>query len=156
MNTHPNAVLNVNDFVIRRVEQNKLHYKMHRKNYVSFTCPRFFEKHKLSPSCCCTQRITLVNKKFVVWVFSADLGRIWCAESKNHIGFAQSGQVFELWPRVVFYVFVHIYARVEHFRRNWWGKMRCGIMILIGNDCFNDKKYSGPLVLGDNVEKGSV
>ena len=39
-------------------------------------------------------KITLVNNKFVVCVFLADLGRIWCAESKNHIGFAQSGQIF--------------------------------------------------------------
>ena len=52
--------------------------------------------------------------------FLADLGRICCAESKNHIGFAQSGQIFELWPHVVFYVFVHMYACVEHFR-SWWG-----------------------------------
>ena len=64
--------------------------------------------------------ITLANNKFVVCVFLADLGRIWCAESKNHIGFAQSGQVFELWPHVVFYIFVHMYAWVEHFR-SWWG-----------------------------------
>ena len=46
--------------------------------------------------------ITLVNNKFVVCIFLVDLGRIWCAESKNHIGFAQSGQVFEPWPHVVF------------------------------------------------------
>ena len=53
--------------------------------------------------------------------FLVDLERIWCAESKNHIGFTQSGQVFELWPQVVFLVFVHMYACVKHFRRSWWG-----------------------------------
>lgn len=36
------------------------------------------------------------------------------------------------------------------------GKMPCRIIVLIGNDYFNDKKYSGPIVLGDYVEKGSV
>ena len=35
-----------------------------------------------------------------------------------------------------------------------WSKMPCLIIVLIGNDYFNDKKYSGPLVLGDYVEKG--
>ena len=34
--------------------------------------------------------------------------------------------------------------------------MPCRIIVLIGNDYFNDKKYSGPIVLGDYVEKGSV
>ena len=36
------------------------------------------------------------------------------------------------------------------------GKMPGRIIVLIGNDYFNDKKYSGPIVLGDYVEKGSV
>ena len=53
--------------------------------------------------------------------FLADLGRIWCAESKNHIGFAQSGQGFEVWSHFIFYVFVHMYTCVEHFRRGSWG-----------------------------------
>ena len=35
-------------------------------------------------------------------------------------------------------------------------KMPCQIIVLIGNDSFNDKKYSGPIVLVDYVEKGSV
>ena len=34
------------------------------------------------------------------------------------------------------------------------GKMPCPIIVLIGNDYFIDKKYSGPRVLGDFVEKG--
>ena len=34
-------------------------------------------------------------------------------------------------------------------------KMPCQIIVLIGNDFFNDK-YSGLIVLGDYVEKGSV
>ena len=34
--------------------------------------------------------------------------------------------------------------------------MRCRIIVLLGNDYFNDKKYSSPIVLGDYVEKGSV
>ena len=37
-----------------------------------------------------------------------------------------------------------------------WGKMPYRIIVLIGTDYFNDKKYSGPIVLGDYVEKGSV
>ena len=57
--------------------------------------------------------ITQQNKKIVAWVFSADLGWIWCAESKNHIGFAQQGQVFELLPRVIFFVFVHVVSIFE-------------------------------------------
>ena len=36
------------------------------------------------------------------------------------------------------------------------GKMPCRIIVLIGNDYFNDKKYSGPIFLADYVEKGSV
>ena len=36
------------------------------------------------------------------------------------------------------------------------GKMSCRIIFLIGNDYFNNKKYSGLIVLGDYVEKGSV
>ena len=36
----------------------------------------------------------LVNNKFVVYIFLVDLQRIWYTESKNYIGFAQSGQVF--------------------------------------------------------------
>ena len=36
------------------------------------------------------------------------------------------------------------------------GKMPCRIIVLIGNDYFNDKKYLGPIVLDDYVEKGSV
>ena len=35
-------------------------------------------------------------------------------------------------------------------------KMPYRIIALIGNDYFDDKKYSGPIVLGDYVEKGSV
>ena len=35
-------------------------------------------------------------------------------------------------------------------------KMPCRIIVLIGNDYFNDKKCSGRIVLGDYVEKGSV
>ena len=55
------------------------------------------------------------EQKIAAWSFSADLGWIWCAESKNHIGFAQSAQVFELWPRVIFYffVFVHVVSILE-------------------------------------------
>ena len=34
--------------------------------------------------------------------------------------------------------------------------MPCQIIVLIGNDYFNDTNYSGPIVLGDYVEKGSV
>ena len=30
------------------------------------------------------------------------------------------------------------------------------IIVLIGNDYFSDKKNSGPIILGDYVEKGSV
>ena len=37
----------------------------------------------------------------------------------------------------------NIYRRVEHFTRNWWSKIRRGIIILIGIYCYNDKKYSG-------------
>ena len=36
------------------------------------------------------------------------------------------------------------------------GKMPYQIIVLIGNDYFNVKKYSGPIVPGDYVEKGSV
>ena len=36
------------------------------------------------------------------------------------------------------------------------GKMPCRIIVLIENDYFNDKKYSGPIALSDYVEKGSV
>ena len=54
-----------------------------------------------------------MNKKIAAWGFSADLGWIWCAESKNHIGFAQSGQVFELWPRAIFFVFIHVVSILE-------------------------------------------
>ena len=53
------------------------------------------------------------EKKFAAWGFSAYLGWIWCAESKNHIAFAQSGQVFELWPRVIFFVFVRMVSILE-------------------------------------------
>ena len=66
--------------------------------------------------------ITLVNNKFVVCVFCycflADWVRIWCTESKNHIGFAQSGQVFELWPHVVFELWTHVvfYVFCSHVR----------------------------------------
>ena len=35
-------------------------------------------------------------------------------------------------------------------------KMPCRIIVLIENDYFNDKKRSGPIVIGDYVEKGSV
>ena len=35
-------------------------------------------------------------------------------------------------------------------------KMPCRIIVLIGNDNMNDKKYSGPIVLGDYIEKWSV
>ena len=34
--------------------------------------------------------------------------------------------------------------------------MPCWIIVFIGNVYFNDKKYSGPIVLGDYVKKGSV
>ena len=34
--------------------------------------------------------------------------------------------------------------------------MTCQIIVLAGKDYFNDKKYSGPIVLGGYVEKGSV
>ena len=34
--------------------------------------------------------------------------------------------------------------------------MRCRIIVLIGNYYFNDKKFSGPIVLGDYGEKRSV
>ena len=71
--------------------------------------------------------------------------------------FAQSAQVFELSPLyVVFYIFVHMYPCVEHFRKVGGGKMLCRIIVLIGNDYSNDKKYSVSMVLGDYVEKGSV
>ena len=40
--------------------------------------------------------------------FLADLGRIRCAESKSYIGFAQSGQVFELWPHVFLHFCSHV------------------------------------------------
>ena len=36
------------------------------------------------------------------------------------------------------------------------GKMSCRMIVLIGNDYFNDKKYSGSIGMGDYVEKGSV
>ena len=36
------------------------------------------------------------------------------------------------------------------------GKMPCWIIVLIGNDYFNDKKNSGPIILGDYVEKGKI
>ena len=36
------------------------------------------------------------------------------------------------------------------------GKMPFRIIVLIGNHYFNDKKYSGPIVMGDYVEKGLV
>ena len=32
------------------------------------------------------------------------------------------------------------------------GKMPCRIIILIGNDYFNDKKNSGPIVLGEVIK----
>ena len=48
-------------------------------------------------------------------------------------------------------------AYVEHFKRSWGGgKMSRRIIVLIGNDYFNDKKYSGPIFLGDYIEKVSV
>ena len=34
--------------------------------------------------------------------------------------------------------------------------MPCRIIVSIGNYYFNDKKYSGPIFLGDYVVKGSV
>ena len=49
-----------------------------------------------------------------------------------------------------------MYTCVEHFRKVGGGKMPCRIDNLIGNDYVNDKKYLGPIVLDDYVEKGSV
>lgn len=44
------------------------------------------------------------NNNLLSVFFSGDLGRIWCAESKNQICFAQPSQVFELWPHVISYM----------------------------------------------------
>jgi len=41
---------------------------------------------------------SLVYNKFGVKVFWADLGQFWSAESKNHIGFVESGQLFYIAP----------------------------------------------------------
>ena len=47
----------------------------------------------------------------------------------------------------------HVWSFLEEFGG---GKMPCRIIVFIGNDYFNGKKYSGPIVLGDYVKKGSV
>ena len=47
----------------------------------------------------------------------------------------------------------HVWSILEEVGR---GKMPCRIIVLIGNDYFNDKKYSSLIVPGDYVEKGSV
>jgi len=47
-------------------------------------------------------KITLVYNKFGIYVFWADLGQFWCAESKNRIGFVQSGQLFYIAPYELF------------------------------------------------------
>ena len=49
-----------------------------------------------------------------------------------------------------------MYACVELLKEVGGGKMPCRIIVLIRNDYFNDKKYLGPIVLGDYVEKRSV
>ena len=89
-------------------------------------------------------------------LFLVDLGRVWCAESKNNIGFAPSGQVFELWPHVVFFTFLftctHVWSILEEVGG---GKITC-LIVLIRNDYFDEKKYSGTIAMGDFVEKGSV
>ena len=58
---------------------------------------------------------------------------------------------------VSFYTFLstctHVCSILEEVGR---GKMPCRIILLIGNDYFKDKEYSGLIVLGDYVEKGSV
>ena len=50
------------------------------------------------------------------------------------------------------FTYTHVWSILEEVDG---GKMPCRIIVLIGNDYFN-KKYSGRIVLGDYVEKGSV
>ena len=45
---------------------------------------------------------------------------------------------------------VHVWSILEEVGG---GKMPCQIIVLIGNDYFNDKKYSGLIVLGDYVKR---
>ena len=61
------------------------------------------------------KQITLVNNKFVVCVFSADLGRIWCAESKNQFCSIRSS-FLSLCPHVIFYILftcTHVWSILE-------------------------------------------
>ena len=90
-------------------------------------------------------------------LFLANLGRIWCDESKKHIGFAQSGQVFFSYGHMSFFTFLFTCMYVWNILEKVdGGKMPCQISVLIENDNLNDKKYSGLIVLVDYVEKGSV
>ena len=88
--------------------------------------------------------------------FLADLGRIWCAVCKKLHWFCSSCQDFELWLHVFFtFLFpcTHVWSILEEVGGR---KMPCRMIVLTGNYYFNDKKYSGPIVLGDYAEKGSV
>ena len=83
---------------------------------------------------------------------------MWFAESKIQFWLRSIRTSF--WAMVTcrfltFFFFstcTHVWSILEVGR----GKMPYRIIILMGNDYFNDKKYSGPIVLGDYVEKGSV
>ena len=67
----------------------------------------------------------------------------------NQVKFLSYGHMFF----VVLFPCTHVWSILEEVDR---GKMPCRIIVLIGNDYFNDKKYSGPIVLGDYVKKGPV
>ena len=69
--------------------------------------PLMWDKYFTGQQQICCQRFFLV-----------DLERIWCAESKNHIGFGQSGQVWAM--ATCFLRFVPMYTSGERFRRSWW------------------------------------
>ena len=58
---------------------------------------------------------------------------------KSH-WFCSTGSSF--WVMATSHIF-RFCSRDEHFRRNWWGKIRCGITISIRVYCYDDKKYSG-------------
>ena len=54
--------------------------------------------------------------------------------------------------------FFYVFVTCSHvlLKEVGGGKMPSRIIVLIGKDYSNDKKYSDPIVLGDYVEKGSL
>ena len=80
--------------------------------------------------------------------FLADLGRIRLV-LLNQVKFVSYGHMFFTFLSTC----THVWSILEEVGG---GKMPCRKIVLIGNDYFHDKKYSGPIVLGDYVEKGSV